>query len=140
MKFSYRARSGILRSSVLRCAAKELLSLMEPLSRVELVGRTWALMIILLRLGSTRRIQASQPHAPRHCAPYFTATRLPVQAGDWNARPADFFLCCDAASERHSSRGRHFNHTVAHPINPTNIRERARTRRHVPRRKNVVPV
>src|SRR5450631_4233025 len=50
MKFSYRARSGILRSIVLRCAAKELLSLMGPLSCAELVGRTWALIRILLRL------------------------------------------------------------------------------------------
>src|SRR5882757_11077803 len=50
MKFSYRARSGILRSIVLRCAANEPLSLMGPLSCAELVGRTWALIIILLRL------------------------------------------------------------------------------------------
>src|ERR1700730_10887489 len=48
MKFSYRARSGILRSIVLRCAAKELISLMGALSCAELVGRTWALIIILL--------------------------------------------------------------------------------------------
>src|SRR5580692_9030296 len=49
MKFSYFARSGILRSRVFMCDAKEPLSAIEPDGVVELsTGRTWAELMILL--------------------------------------------------------------------------------------------